>query len=125
MKKFVLLIAVLAYCVQAAAQVSISVDTSGPDPSAMLDVQSTNKGLLPPRMTLVQRDGILSPAWGLQIFATDCNDMQFYNGFGWIPMSNTGLLTTPGSINGNSTPCINAAGVGYSVPPVPKATGYH
>jgi hypothetical protein len=41
-----------------------------PDPSAMLDVQSTDKGLLMPRMSTVQRSAIVSPATGLMIFNT-------------------------------------------------------
>ena len=53
------------------AQVSVSNDNSDPDPSAMLDVKSTDKGLLAPRMTLAQRDAISSPATGLLIYQTD------------------------------------------------------
>ena len=54
------------------AQVSINTDGSQPDNSAMLDVKSTVKGLLPPRMTQSQRDAIISPAEGLMVICTDC-----------------------------------------------------
>lgn len=43
------------------AQVGINNDNSAPDPSAMLDVKSTNMGFLPPRMTTTQRDAITLP----------------------------------------------------------------
>lgn len=48
-----------------------------PDNSAMLDVQSTEKGMLVPRMTQAQRDGISSPTSGLLIYQTE-NEPGFY-----------------------------------------------
>ncbi|MCB0577387.1 MAG: hypothetical protein KDC61_22700, partial [Saprospiraceae bacterium] len=53
------------------AQVSINTDNSAPDPSAMLDVRATDKGLLIPRLTNVQIDQIASPATGLQVYSLD------------------------------------------------------
>jgi hypothetical protein len=53
------------------AQVGISATNTPPNPSAMLDVSSTNKGLLPPRMTTAQRTAIASPADGLLVFDTN------------------------------------------------------
>lgn len=38
----------------------------------MLDVKSTEKGFLPPRMTIAQRDAIVSPAEGLMVICIDC-----------------------------------------------------
>ena len=67
------------------AQVSINTDGSQPDGSAILDIQSTNRGLLIPRMTTAQRYAIASPAVGLQIFnlTDECKQMycdgQWYN----------------------------------------------
>jgi len=65
------------------AQVSISSSSAEPDPSAMMDVSSTDKGILIPRMTLLQRNAIETPAQGLLVFITD--DMRFYayNGSAW------------------------------------------
>ena len=45
--------------------VAINADGSAPDGSAMLDIKSTTKGLLIPRMTTVQRTAIPAPAIGL------------------------------------------------------------
>ena len=73
------------------AQVSISSDGSEPGPSAMLDVKSTSKGVLIPRMTTAQRDAITNPEASLLIFniTTQCyegystQDKQWYS-FGCI-----------------------------------------
>ena len=105
------------------AQVGINTDGTPPNNSAILDIKSTNKGFLPPRMNSTQRNDIPSPADGLLIYNTDCNDMQYYNGGGWIPLGNTGLLATPGMISGSTTSCVNATGVVYSVSAVSDATG--
>jgi hypothetical protein len=107
------------------AQVGINADNSAPDPSAMLDVKAQDKGFLPPRITTSQRNSIPTPATGLMIYNTDCNDLQYYNGAAWVPVGNSGMLPTPGSISGNATPCINEAGVAYSVAPVSGSTAYH
>ena len=42
------------------AQVAVNTDGTTPDPSAMLDVKSTNRGMLDPRMTSAQRTAIAS-----------------------------------------------------------------
>jgi hypothetical protein len=55
------------------AQVVITTDNSAPDNSAMLDVKSTAKGFLPPRMTFAQRNAIVNPAEGLTVICTNCN----------------------------------------------------
>ena len=52
-------------------QISINTDNSLPDNSAMLDVKSTTKGLLVPRMTAAQLAAIASPANGLMVYQTD------------------------------------------------------
>ncbi|MEI7980501.1 MAG: hypothetical protein WCI71_02540 [Bacteroidota bacterium] len=61
------------------AQVGINTNNSTPDNSAMLDVQSTDKGLLIPRMTLEQRNAISNPATGLMIYQTDNTPGLYYN----------------------------------------------
>jgi hypothetical protein len=53
------------------SQVSINTTGDPPNSSAMLDVKSTSKGMLMPRMTMVQRDAITTPATGLMIYQTD------------------------------------------------------
>lgn len=67
-------------------QVVISETAQTPDASAMLDVVSTDKGLLPPRMTEAQRDAIPNPSPGLIIYCTDCLEMQMFNDTAWTNM---------------------------------------
>ena len=69
------------------AQVGINDDNSSPDASAMLDVKSTAKGMLVPRMTTSQRDLVNSPATGLMIYNTSTKVFNFYNGIAWIAIT--------------------------------------
>ena len=57
------------------------------DPSAALEVNSTTKGFLPPRMTTVQRDAITTPATGLTIFNTNTNSLNYYDGSQWVAIT--------------------------------------
>ena len=83
MKKFLLTFIIsLSSFIIATAQ-NVGIGTSAPNASAALDISSTNKGFLLPRMTTAQRNTIVSPAVGLQIFNLDdgCNDT--YDGQNW------------------------------------------
>jgi hypothetical protein len=51
--------------------------------AAILDVASTTKGFLPPRMTNTQRNAIATPPAGLVIYNTTTNNLNFYNGTAW------------------------------------------
>ena len=53
------------------------------DASAKLQIDSTTRGVLWPRMTEAQRDAIVSPAAGLMIYNLDTNKYNFYNGTMW------------------------------------------
>lgn len=70
------------------SQVSINTDGSSPDPSAMLEIKSTNKGLLLPRLDFNNRPS--SPAAGLLIYVTANgpvgNGLYFYDGTGWTKL---------------------------------------
>ncbi|MDA9986457.1 hypothetical protein N9E11_00350, partial [Crocinitomicaceae bacterium] len=68
--------------------VSISDIPSNPDPSSVLDVFSTSKGLLIPRMTSVQREAIANPSNSLLVFDTDSSCFLFYksNVTQWISL---------------------------------------
>ena len=86
------------------AQQNVGIGTNTPHPTALLELYSTSKGLLIPRMTQAERDAISSPATGLLIYQTD-NTPGFYywNGTAWIPLlsssSGSGLFW---SLTGNS-----------------------
>lgn len=65
----------------------VGIGVLSPNPSAVLDVSSTTQGFLPPRMTLVQRDAIASPAAGLIIFNTSTNSLDIRNSSAWVALS--------------------------------------
>ena len=65
------------------AQVGINSDNSGPDPSAMLDVKSTERGFLPPRMTTDQMNSIVTPLEGLLVYNTSVSSLFWFNGTTW------------------------------------------
>jgi hypothetical protein len=73
-----------------------AVGTSSPDNSAILDLTSTEKGILIPRMSSSQRTGISSPATGLLVFDTDAGAFYFYNGTIWVNLSAGGGGGTTG-----------------------------
>ncbi len=91
MKKIVtLLVCSLLTGISVFAQMGINIDNSVPDNSAMLDVKSTNRGLLPPRMTFVQMNAIISPAAGLMVWCSNCGasgELEVFNGTSWTNMT--------------------------------------
>ena len=52
--------------------------------SATVQIDSTTKGFLPPRMTTTQKNAIASPAAGLMVYDTTLNVISYYNGTSWI-----------------------------------------
>src|SRR3546814_2715503 len=71
----------------ATASVNVGIGTTTPDASAVLDLTSTERGMLVPRMTSAQRSAISSPATGLLVYDTDVNSFWFYNGTAWTNIS--------------------------------------
>lgn len=65
----------------------LGIGTKSIDASAMLEIDSTAKGFLPPRMTTVQRDAISSPSEGLIIQNTTTNQLNFFDGTSWKALS--------------------------------------
>ena len=81
------LIIALAITTTTNAQVGIGISTADINPSAQLDVNSTTKGFLPPRMTTSQRDSITTPATGLVIFNTITNSLEYKSSTGWVSLT--------------------------------------
>ena len=71
------------------AQIAINSDGTLPDASAMLEVSSSDKGILVPRMTTTERTAISSPATGLLVYDTDFNTFWYYANSMWNNLSNT------------------------------------
>ena len=66
------------------AQDNMGIGTSTPEPSSVLDLTATDKGLLVPRMDAVQRTAIALPATGLMVFDTDDNQFWYFDGTIWV-----------------------------------------
>jgi hypothetical protein len=62
----------------------IGIGTTTPSATATLELSSTTKGFLPPRLTATERDAIANPAQGLIIYNTTLNSVEFFNGVRWI-----------------------------------------
>ncbi len=69
-----------------------------PDPSSILEMRTTTKGLLIPRMTQAQRDLISSPANGLMAYNTSTNQFDFYNGIQWIAIKSNSTSDLTGEV---------------------------
>ena len=101
MKKFYCLVILFAcIVVSVIGQVGINTIGSQPDPSAILEARSTEKGFLPPRMTFAEMNAISNPASGLMVYCTNCGTngsgrmAVFMNGMWFILKTN---CLAPGS----------------------------
>jgi hypothetical protein len=89
MKKFSLLFMTTLFVTFVNAQ-SIGVGTSSPAGSSLIDISSTSKGLLMPRMTTAQRAAITLPATGLLVFDMDTKTIWAYDGSSWKNLYSSG-----------------------------------
>lgn len=62
---------------------NVGIGTASPSASAILDVTSTTKGFLPPRLTTTQKNAIGTPAAGLMVFDTTLSKLCVYSGTAW------------------------------------------
>ncbi len=114
----------------------LGLGVNSPNASALLEVSSTSKGLLPPRMTYAQRNAITNPAQGLILYCTNCGangEVEVYNGISWVningsaaagilPVLTTSSLssitsnsaTSGGNISSDGGAAITARGVVWS-----------
>ena len=104
---------------------SVAIGTDNPQQSAALEVKSSNKGFLPPRLTTLQRDEISSPAKGLIIYNTEDDLFQGFNGAVWKSFSMVSCVPAqPTVINGPELVGCKATGVGYSIDPIANTLNY-
>ena len=127
MKRFVLILVFLTYFSTLKAQTGIG--TATPNASAKLEVYATNKGFLPPRLTLTSATDattIASPAEGLLVYNLGSIGLQagyyFWNGANWATIAT-------GSIAGNAvvaSDLVKLYSEGYSsaIGKISNASGY-
>jgi hypothetical protein len=111
----------------------IGIGTSTPDPSAVLDLSSTTKGLLMPRMTTEQQTALISPAIGLTVFNTTSGQLETNKGDGfgaalWIGStggtSGSGVAYTNSTIASSVSTNINSNAVIPAMTSTPPAGTY-
>ncbi|MBY0314500.1 MAG: tail fiber domain-containing protein [Bdellovibrionales bacterium] len=82
---------------------NIGIGTATPHTSALLDVASTQKGFLPPRMTRAQRNAIATPSQGLMVFNTDDLTVDYYTGATWLSLNGSPKYIKLGMSAANQT----------------------
>jgi FG-GAP repeat len=94
MKNYLHLIAFLFFVKISMAQVAVNTTGSSADPSAILDISSTTKGLLVPRMTTGQRTAIPTPSNGLLVFDTNTNSIWMHAAGNWTNLASAAASNT-------------------------------
>ena len=78
---------------------AVGINNNVPDSSSLLDVKSTTKGFLPPRMTTAERNAIVTPAQGLVIFNITSKCFEVWSGASWISMCEGACVPSPSPSN--------------------------
>jgi hypothetical protein len=74
----------------------VGIGTVSPESSSIVDISSTEAGMLPPRMNTTQRDAIHAPAEGLTIYNLETHCLEWFNGTQWYsPCSASNNNNTP------------------------------
>src|SRR5215204_2980149 len=124
---FLLFFFIYSTSVLLAQSVGINTDGTTPHSSAILDIKSTSKGFLIPRMTQAQRNAIVGAANGLLIYQTDSTaGFYYYNDNGWNPLAGaTQAPITGWSATGNPglDSTINFIGTTDAQPLIGKVNG--
>jgi microcystin-dependent protein len=126
MKRIIILIIVLLTTTKSYSQVGIGTNT--PEGSAQLEVKSTTKGLLTPRMTASERAAINSPSTGLIVYQTDGTQGFYYNAGtpqspSWVILLNGGSSLASSNISGTISVANGGTGLNAITPYAPVFGG--
>jgi hypothetical protein len=114
MKKIMFIVLIFMVANLCPAQVGIG--TNAPKSSAILDVNSSSKGMLLPRMNTVQRKAIASPAQGLLVYDVDKGAIFLFDGVKWLPMLFAGDENQVPPVNREASDnSINSFGISVAV----------
>ncbi|PKF72283.1 hypothetical protein [Chryseobacterium sp. PMSZPI] len=97
---------------------NVGIGTASPSAGAILDLTSTTKGFLPPRMTTAQRDAMSARPAGTIVYNTSLNCMQYWSGTAWRDNCAGSIATLSCSTvtnNGTLTKGMVASGVSSSI----------
>ncbi|MEI7594788.1 MAG: collagen-like protein [Bacteroidota bacterium] len=96
-KIFAITLFLISFSGKLLSQNNMGIGTLTPDPSSILDLSTTNKGLLMPRMTKTQRLAIPNPAKGLIVYDIDLSQFWYFDGTTWLPaVANDGPIGPTG-----------------------------
>ena len=97
-----ILISVTLWCISGITHAQIGIGTTSPDASSILDITSTTKGILPPRVA--SDSDVLNPAEGLIIYDQSDNCINVFNNQVWVNLCDGSTVqpSTPGSQNSGS-----------------------
>lgn len=109
----ILLSAISCKCIQAQ---SVGIGTGTPNASAALDITSSTKGILIPRMTTSQRFSIPAPPAGLLVYDTDKNEFHQYNGTTWLAMLDADYWSRPITSRSRISNLNDSVGIGTNSP---------
>ncbi|WP_222165121.1 BclA C-terminal domain-containing protein [Edaphocola aurantiacus] len=125
MKQKFILLSALAGLTFSAARAQVGIGTPTPNSTAALDIQSTTRGMLIPRMTATQRTGITTPAQGLMVYQTDAPiGLWMYVNSQWLRMTTTadaGSSSLAKASAANTSSSVIAVILGGTNVPLPDA----
>jgi hypothetical protein len=115
MKKLLLTLVFLNILIGASAQ-NIGIGTTSPNASALLDLSSTTRGLLLPRVSTTQMFAIDNPANGLMVFNTTYNQLYHYDGGTWRSVLNGTHWSRPIASRDIMSNTSDSIGIGITLP---------
>jgi hypothetical protein len=83
--KYYLYVLIMLLGINHYSYAQVGIGTTNPDVSSILDIESSDKGVLIPRLTTAEISGITNPADGLLVYNTDTNEFQFNYGTSGTP----------------------------------------
>ena len=114
MKKLIMLFIISFGSITISGQVAVNDDGSQADGSAILDVKSSTKGFLPPRLSNGTILSMSGPAEGLLVYNSTSKELNLYNGSNWVDMSGNVVLPLVGDFyQGGVVFYVDGAGGGY------------
>jgi hypothetical protein len=95
---------------------NVGIGTATPNSKAILDINSTTRGVLVPSMTTTQRLAITSPPNGLLVYDTDKSEFYHFNATSWSPILNGDYWSRPVTNRKRISNLIDSVGIGLSSP---------
>lgn len=98
---------------------SVGIGIINPSPSAVLDLFATDKGFLPPRLSIAQRDALNPKTAGLMVYNTTTHCMEHWDTSQWVSKCSTSSLVLDCAgvtHNGTLTSGVSASGVSTTIP---------